>query len=137
MVKPEFREGLRQEREEPDEVTIKAYGEAVKVFEVPRPVEAGRRKLEALTDLYVWDAPLLDMRFAYRPEKPLYLVVVRAFRLREPVTIQNTLSYAGCKSWVPLTEGPEGIGIDVRGATAALPEARIAEIVERVRTTFA
>jgi hypothetical protein len=137
MVKPEFRAGLRQEREEPDRVTIKAYGEAVKIFEVPRPTEVGRKKLESLSDLYVWDAPLLDMRFAYRPEKPLYLVVVRAFRLKAPVTIANTLAYAGCKSWVPLAEGPENVGVDVSGATPAVSETRVEEILERVRATFA
>ena len=29
---------------------------------------------------------------------------VRGYRLNEPVTIDNTPAYAGCKSWVPLDE---------------------------------
>jgi hypothetical protein len=44
------------------------------------------------------------MRFNYRPENPLYLILIRASRLAEPVTIENTPAYAGCKSWVPLSK---------------------------------
>ena len=42
------------------------------------------------------------MRFSYRPENPLYLLLVRAYRLAQPATLANTPAYAGCKSWVPL-----------------------------------
>ncbi len=83
--------------------------------------------MRALTDLHIWDEPLVEMRFAYRPEKPLYLVVVRAYRLAEPVRIANTLEYAGCRSWVPLREG-----IEERGAVAAISGEKLREIVERV-----
>jgi len=132
MVKPEFREGLRQVREEPDKVEIKAWGEVTKIFEVP--AHEGRKKLELLSDMYIWDAPLLDMRFAYRPEKPLYLVVVRAFQLPRSVPLQNTLDYAGCKSWIPLAETD---AIDVSGSRPALASDRLDAIIQRVRTAFA
>ena len=33
---------------------------------------------------------------------PLYLLLVRAYRLHEPQMIENTPAYSGCKSWVPL-----------------------------------
>ena len=132
MVKPEYREGLRQVREEPDKVQIKAWGEVAKIFEVP--VQDGRRKLESLSDLYLWDTPLLDMRFAYRPEKPLYLVVIRAFQLPDSVTLQNTLDYAGCKSWIPLAQTD---AVDVTGSTPALPADSINVLLQRVRSAFA
>ena len=132
MVKPEYREGLRQVREEPDKVQIKAWGEVAKIFEVP--VQDGRRKLESLSDLYLWDTPLLDMRFAYRPEKPLYLVVIRAFQLPDSVTLQNTLDYAGCKSWIPLAQT---YAVDVTGSTPALPADSINVLLQRVRSAFA
>jgi hypothetical protein len=44
------------------------------------------------------------MRFSYKPANPLYLLLVRAYRLKNPVVIANTPAYAGCKSWVPLDE---------------------------------
>ena len=63
--------------------------------------------MDALEDQHVWTKPLIDMRFTYRPENPLYLLLVRAYRLPQPVTVENTPAYAGCKSWVPLEESIE------------------------------
>jgi hypothetical protein len=60
--------------------------------------------MDALDAEHIWAPPLIDMRFNYRPKNPLYLLIVRAYRLAAPITIQNTPDYAGCKSWVPLAE---------------------------------
>lgn len=126
MVKPPYRAGLQSVRTEPEHIYLRGYGEAARIFAVP-----SRRQLDALNDLYLWDAPLLDMRFAYRPERPLYLVVVRAFALPKPVTIANTLEYAGCKSWVPLNES-----VDVSGATPALSDPQLEPLINRIEAAF-
>src|SRR5205085_3548373 len=111
---------------EPEQLQIKGYGEAARIFEVP-----SRWQMEKLDDLHIWDAPLLDMRFSYRPEKPLYLVVVRAFVLPEVVTVANTLEYAGCKSWVPLEET-----VDTAGARPALSDEQMENLVRRIEAAF-
>lgn len=127
MTKPAWRSRITSVRQEPENIELKAYAEAVKIFEVP-----GRAQMDRLFDLHLWDTPLIDMRFAYRPEKPLYLVVVRAFRLAAPVIIANTLDYAGCKSWVPLAQA-----VDVTGAAPALSEDALAALLARINTAFA
>jgi hypothetical protein len=126
MVKPPYRAGLTHMAAEPDSLTLRGYGEVARIFEVP-----SRPQLEALDDLHIWDAPLLDLRFAYRPEKPLYLVVIRAFELPAPVSIKNTLAYAGCKSWVPLEEE-----VEVRGARQAMSQETLHGVVKRIAQTF-
>jgi hypothetical protein len=126
MVKPAYRAGLTSVRTEPERITLRGYGEAARIFEVP-----SRRQLELLDDLHIWDAPLLDMRFAYRPEKPLYLVVVRAYVLPSPVTVANTLEYAGCKSWVPLEEA-----VDTACARPALTDEQLTDVVGRIEAAF-
>ena len=88
MTKPERRRELKRAATEPGEVMIRGYGEVAKIFEVPR--EGGRAKVDRLFDMHLWDVPLIDMRFAYRAEKPLYVVVVRAYRLPEAVRVDNT-----------------------------------------------
>ena len=57
------------------------------------------------------------MRFDYRPANPLYLLLVRAYRLPRPVTLENTPAYAGCKSWVPL-----GRPVETGGAAPVLDD---------------
>jgi hypothetical protein len=127
MVKPALRQGIFSVRQEPDRVEIRGWAEVVRIVEVP-----SRPALERLDDLHLWDAPLLDMRFAYRPEKPLYLVLLQAFRLPAPVVIANTLEYAGCKSWVPLFDP-----IDLAGSEPTLPSDQLAAISQRIDRTFA
>jgi hypothetical protein len=65
--------------------------------------------MDKIEDEHVWTKPLVDMRFNYKPQNPLYLMLVRTYRLRKSVTVANTPAYAGCKSWVPLDE-PIGTG---------------------------
>lgn len=131
MVKPAFRGRIRTLAAEPEAIAIRGYGEVAGIFEVPMPEKVGREKLASLEDLHIWDQPLIDMRFAYRAEKPLYVVAIRAFILPRQMRIASTLAYAGCKSWVPLEEE-----VDVSGATVALAEDKMAGILERLSRTL-
>ncbi len=67
------------------------------------PVQS-RQQIDRLDDLHIWTRSLIDMRFNYKPQNPLYLVLVRAYRLAEPINLVNSPVFAGCKSWVPLGE---------------------------------
>jgi hypothetical protein len=67
---------------------------------------------------HIWNDRFLRMRRDYRPDLPLYLILVRVYRLAYPVMIPNRPSYAGCKSWVNLTEE-----IDTGGAQPVLDDA--------------
>jgi hypothetical protein len=127
MVKPERRGDIRALPAEPAEVEITGYGEVARIVEVP-----SRTAMDRLRDLHPWDEPLIDMRFNYRPEKPLYLVVIRAFALPAAVRIPNTIEYAGCKSWVPLNQE-----ISLEGARQALAEETLQGVVGRIEKAFA
>jgi hypothetical protein len=84
---------------EPRQITMTAGGLITDIVEV-----TSRPAMDALDDQHIWTAPLIDMRFNYRPDRPLYLLLVRAYRLHEPLKVENTPAYAGCKSWVPLDQ---------------------------------
>jgi hypothetical protein len=77
----------------------------------------GLDQLRAGSQHFVWNDAFLRKRVDYRPELPLYCIVVRAYRLPERVRIPDRRSYAGCKSWMHLTED-----IEVAGATPVLSD---------------
>jgi hypothetical protein len=104
MLKPEAHAGFEPHTAEPDRVRLSAAGVVTDIVQV-----TSREQIDAIDAGHVWTPPLIDMRFSYRPQNPLYLLLVRAYRLREPVTVENTPAYAGCKSWVPL-DGPVATG---------------------------
>ena len=126
MLKPEAHAGFETHTAEPERITLSA---AAAVTDIVRL--RSRAQMDALDEEHVWTPPLIDMRFNYRPANPLFLLLVRAYRLRQPVTIDNTPEYAGCKSWVPL-DAP----VETAGATPALQDAayqsRRTTILERI-----
>jgi hypothetical protein len=99
MLKDEAHAGFEPRSAEPEQVKLTAAGVVTDIIQL-----RSRAQMDALDDEHVWTSPLIDMRFNYRPENPLYLLLVRAHRLHEPVAIDNTPAYAGCKSWVPLEQ---------------------------------
>src|SRR5687768_7091475 len=99
MLKPDAYAGFEPHTAEPQHVRLSAMGVVTDIVQV-----ASRAQIDAIDAEHVWTAPLIDMRFNYKPQNPLYLMLVRAYELREPVAVENTPAYAGCKSWVPLDE---------------------------------
>lgn len=96
MVKPQWRDRA-EALDEPAEVTFHWWAEVTETWQVPR-IES----LAALDDLHPWTDEYVQMRWAYRPENPLYLITLRVHRLTKPKTIENRTEYGGCRSWVPL-----------------------------------
>jgi len=128
MLKPAQRAALIPASAEPQHVRITAAGQITDILRV-----SGRPAMDRLRDQHIWDEPLIDMRFNYRPQNPLYLLLVRAYVLPREIEIENTIAYAGCKSWVPL-ERP----LELSGATPVLSDPDYAErravILQRLET---
>jgi hypothetical protein len=99
MLKAEAHAGFEPHSAEPARITLSGVAEVTDIIRLKY-----RAQMDAIDAEHIWTAPLIDMRFSYRPENPLYLLLVRAYALSQPVTIENTPQYAGCKSWVPLAK---------------------------------
>ncbi len=126
LVKSPFQGLINPATAEPQAVAVPAFCEVRLVRSVP-----SREAFDALDDLHMWAPPFVDMRFAYRPQYPLYLIVVETFRLPAPVALPNTPAYAGCKSWVPL-EQP----VSIAGAERALAPEELQRVLQRVDEAF-
>jgi hypothetical protein len=99
MLKPEAHAGFEPRTTEPQQIRLSAAGVVTDII----PVRS-RAQIDALNEEHIWAEPLIDMRFNYKSENPLYLLLVRTYQLHEPVMVANTPAYAGCKSWVPLEQ---------------------------------
>jgi hypothetical protein len=99
MLKPEAHAGFAAVSAEPGEVRISAVGVVTDIVQL-----RSREQMDRIENEHIWTKPLVDMRFDYKPQNPLYLMLVRTYRLHQPVTVANTPAYAGCKSWVPLDD---------------------------------
>lgn len=117
MLKPEAHAGFRAMSAEPGEIRISAAGVVSHIVQL-----RSRAQIDAIDAAHVWAPPLIDMRFNYKPQNPLYLMLIRAYRLARPITVANTPAYAGCKSWVPLDEP-----VDTAGASPVISDSQFAD----------
>ena len=87
--------------------------------------------LLAMSDSYAWSPDYIRMRMAYKPRKPMNVVIVRAWTLPASVDVPVEEHFAGCKSWVPL-ERP--VALD--GSTRVVTDEEHAAAVRRVASTL-
>jgi hypothetical protein len=99
-VQPPYRawfEETMADRPPDDMVRVDAWAEVTDLF-LTHDLDA----MLALSDHYAWSHDYTRMRMAYKPRKPMNVVVVRAWRLPATVDVPVEEHFAGCKSWVPL-----------------------------------
>ncbi len=128
-VQEPYREGFKTtlETKPPDEVVrIDAWAEVTDLF-LTHDLDA----LLALSDLYAWSEDYIRMRMAYKPRKPMNVVIVRAHRLPHAIEHPVLEHFAGCKSWVPLDDA-----VPLDGSTPATDDDTHAARVERVATAL-
>ena len=112
MLKPQFHRDLDERTSEPDRIELRSLAEVSHIAHL-----RDRAQMRAIDHEHIWTTELIDFRFDYRPENPLYLLVVRTHLLAAPATIPNTPTYGGCRSWVPLDSA-----IDVSNVKPAIAE---------------
>jgi hypothetical protein len=130
----EAQQGLRGATPEPPRsreeasaatVPIAVLAEVVAIDYIDR-LEA----LERLADLHVWTEETVRKRFHYR-QPGLWVIGVRAYRLRRPWPLAVTPEHAGCKTWVLLDEP-----LSTNDLEPVLDEAELALRLDRLRTSI-
>lgn len=120
-----FRESLESKPPE-DVVRIASWAEVTDLF-LTHDLDA----MLALAGHYAWSEDYIRMRMAYKPRKPMNVVVVRTWRLPDRVDVPVLEHFAGCKSWVPLERS-----ISLDGSTPALGDGDHAERCAAIAATL-
>jgi hypothetical protein len=100
---------------------LSSYAEAKEVREV-----TDKSVLKKLEHFHVWKESYVDSRMDYNPAKPMSVILVRVYRLDNPVHVTTLQKWAGCKSWVPLDS-------EISGATAVLNDSDFDRISKEFR----
>lgn len=58
--------------------------------------------LEKLEKFHIWTLDYVKMRFSYNPKKPLYLMLLRTYKLDKPIKVYDIPEWSGCKSWIQI-----------------------------------
>lgn len=116
-------ETLRYPHQE-SRIPIASWAQVVRIFRV--------QEVEPLLDLadeFVWSDMEIRGRWAWKPDRPLYLLALRIYQLPVLRELQLKPQYGGCRSWVELhgTVGLEGSRPVLGGTPFASRLERIAQ----------
>lgn len=124
LLKPEFQHLVDYDAPVDGEtVTFTAWAEVAEVLSIN-----DAEQLEALSDFHVWTDEFVDKRIAWKPRHAADLIVLRTYRLIDPVQIPVTPHHKGCKSWVDIDPF-----IDVAASFPAIPDEEWEDRLREIR----
>jgi hypothetical protein len=116
----------------PETVRIGAWARITDIFQVSE-----KETVEALLPHHIWNEQFAAERFGWKPRFPLYVLLLRAYKLPHEQIIPYRAEYGGCKSWIDLAAP-----MTLEGMTPVLSDAEydrqvaaIREIVENEQLT--
>lgn len=120
LIKPEFQPLIQpaptEEEAKADQSTaviFEGWAEITHGFTLPSTAAA----LDLVPDL-IWTSQFVQERLQWQSERPLYGLLLRAYRFHTPLSLPWHSDYRGCRSWVELGQSVSGAD-----STPALPEA--------------
>ena len=100
LLKLEYQPSLHQVLEEPPQggtITFSYWARAEEVIEL---LDQG--KVDDLSPHYIWTNAYAQSRLHWKPRFPLSVMLLRVYRIEQPVSVPYLAEYGGCKSWVNL-----------------------------------
>ncbi|MCA1994325.1 MAG: DUF1802 family protein [Coleofasciculus sp. S288] len=84
--------------------------------------------IAALLPYHVWNERFVSDRFKWKPRQPLYILLLRTYRLPQEQWISYCPEYGGCKSWIDLAEA-----ISTQDAIPVVDDANYTRLVNEIR----
>ena len=103
LLKPAYRHLIDLATAAPvgEPITIAGWADVTDVATISEP-----EHLEALASKLIWTDEYASSRLQWKKRDPLWVLVLRAYRLDEPAVVSWADDYGGCTSWVDLSGLP-------------------------------
>ena len=99
LLKPAYRHWVDLASSSPvgESITIAGWADVTDVATI-----TDAEHLDALGSKLIWTDDYASSRLKWKKRDPLWVIVMRAYRLDEPITVPWIERYRGCTSWVAL-----------------------------------
>ena len=129
LLKPEFAHQVKSVESgwHPEVITIGSWAEITDVFLV-----AWEPAITALFPYHIWNQNFVSDRLKWKQNLPIYILLLRAYRLAEIREIPYIPEYGGCRSWLDLADA-----ISLEGSQAVLSDGEYIERSNEIRNLIA
>lgn len=107
----------------PESIEINSIADITDIFQV-----SDSDVVRSLLPFHIWNDRFVKERLKWKPRSPLYLLLLRVFRLPQSQKIAYQEAYGGCRSWIEI----EDVAVD--HAIPVLSEAKYQERVSEIRS---
>ncbi|MGA8081745.1 MAG: DUF1802 family protein [Candidatus Nitrosopolaris sp.] len=76
---------------------ISSCATVVQVMEIADEGVLGR-----LEKYHIWNDRYINVRMRYNPKKPMNVVVLRVYKMNNPIEVDIKPELTGCRSWIPI-----------------------------------
>lgn len=120
LLKPEYGDRVSEVPSgwHPERVVIRSWAEVTHTLQVQEP-----EVVERLLPFHVWNDQFVTERLNWKPRTPLYVLLLRVYRLAAALEIPYRESYGGCRSWIELE-----VPLEQEGAAALSDQAYEAQV---------
>lgn len=125
LLKPDYADQVQTVASgwHPDTVEISSWAEITNILLVTEATVA-----QALLPFHIWNQQFISDRLKWKSKQPLYILLLRTYKLAQPQIIPYRSEYGGCKSWIDLAES-----ISIVGAVPVLSDTAYTSLVAQIR----
>ncbi len=84
---------------EKEYVDLNLFGNVIDVREI-----MDKEILKKLYEYHIWNERYVNFRMNYNPSKPMSVLFLRVYKLKESLKVNIKKEWAGCKSWINMDE---------------------------------
>jgi hypothetical protein len=125
LLKPEYAELVYPVTPgwHPETIRISSWAKISDILPV-----ADEAVVNALLPFHIWNEHFISDRLKWKPRQPLYVLLLRTYKLPQAQEISHRSEYCGCKSWIDLAEQ-----IDLQGSEPILSDFSYSRLVAEIR----
>ncbi|WP_124974557.1 DUF1802 family protein [Aphanothece sacrum] len=83
----------------PETISITSWTKITDIFVIPE-----KSTLDLLFNYHIWNQEFISDRFNWKPNQPLYLLLLKVYLLPNAGEINYQSEYGGCRSWLELNQ---------------------------------
>jgi hypothetical protein len=76
---------------------ITSYAKVVDIREV-----SDKSVLQKLEKYHIWNDRYVNIRMDYNSKRPMSVILLRVYKMDNPIEVDIKPEWAGCKSWIPI-----------------------------------
>ncbi len=128
LLKPEYRNFVYPVTSgwHPETVPISSWAEITDILPVSDESVVG-----ALLPFHIWSENFISDRLKWKPYQPLYVLLLRTYKLPQQQEIPYNPKYGGCKSWIDLAQP-----ISTENSAPVLSDSLYSQVVGEIRSVI-